>query len=329
MNQLLDSNGTKQFRKLLVAETEDFNPNVLEELRRSFQVELRKCVQDDLKDILEEYDVFWFRLGFTIDETVLSEASRCKVIATPVTGIDHIDEELCDRLGVEIVCLRGEREFLQSVRATSEMAIGLAINVMRNIHEAFESVKLANWSRDIFRGNELYDKTLGIVGFGRLGSIMADYGRAFGMKVISVEPREEAKRNVKGVKFVNTLIELAGESDLISLHVNYTDKTHHLIDEAFFKACKKTAFFINTSRGGVVNEKALLRALKEKWIKGAGLDVLQGEPDIDEDNPLVSFAKENRNLIIVPHIGGNTYESFEKTEQFIANKILKYFETKA
>jgi D-3-phosphoglycerate dehydrogenase / 2-oxoglutarate reductase len=317
-------NNSEKTHKILIAEADDFSQDVIEKLRRYAIVDVKSCQQENLKEILETYDVFWFRLGFKIDKSVLTESSRCKVIATPVTGIDHIDEGLCAKLGVEIVCLRGEREFLKEVRATSEMAIGLAMSVMRSIPRANQSVNSGYWERDWFRGNELYKKTLGIIGFGRLGSIMADYGKAFGMKVIAVEPRMEAKENVKGVRFTDTLEELAGASDVISLHVNYNKKTHHLLGEAFFRGCKSTAYFINTSRGGIVDEAALLKALQEKWIKGAGLDVLQGEPDIDTQNPLIQYANQNNNLVIVPHIGGNTYESFEKTEHFIANKILKF-----
>lgn len=317
-------NNSEKKYKILIAEIDDFSQDVIEKLRRYTTVDVMKsCRQENLKEILEIYDVFWFRLGFKINESVLTEHSRCKIIATPVTGIDHIDEELCAKLEVKIVSLRGEREFLKEVRATSEIAIGLAMSVMRNIPRANQSVKSGHWERDWFRGNELYKKTLGIIGFGRLGSIMADYGKAFGMKVIAVEPRIEAKERVQGVRFVDTLEELARASDVISLHVNYNKKTHHLLDEAFFRACRPTAYFINTSRGGIVDESALLKALEKKWIKGAGLDVLQGEPNIDNYNSLVNYANNNTNLVIVPHIGGNTYESFEKTEYFIASKILK------
>lgn len=315
----------KQY-KILIAEAEDFSKEVVDRLKNHAIVDVKPCRQSNLKENLEKYDVFWFRLGFKIDESVLTKNSRCKIIATPVTGIDHIDEDLCNRLGVKIVCLRGEREFLKEIRATSEMAIGLAMSVMRNIPRANQSVQNGYWERDWFRGNELYKKTLGIIGFGRLGMIMADYAKAFGMKVVVVEPRCEAKDNVEGVIFLETLYELAKISDVISLHVNYNKNTHHLIGENFFKVCKPNAYFINTSRGGIVNEAALLKALEQKWIQGAALDVLQGEPEIDDENPLVAYAKKHTNLVIVPHIGGNTYESFEKTEHFIANKILQFIE---
>lgn len=319
---------TKQKPKILIAESDDFSPDVIKHLQTFAQVDMRSCKQKELSTILKEYDVFWFRLGFKIDEAVLSSDSRCKILATPVTGIDHIDEKLCEDLGISIACLRGEREFLREVRATAEMTIGLAMSVMRHIPVATDSVTQGNWERDRFRGNELYRKTIGIIGYGRLGAIVAEYAKAFGMKVIAIEPREDVRAITKEVVFFNDLEELARCADVISLHINYNGKTHHLIDEAFFRACKRTSFFINTSRGGIVEEKALLKALENKWIAGAALDVLQNEPKINLENPLVAYAKENNNLIIVPHIGGNTYESFEKTEKFIAQKVKSILKVK-
>lgn len=318
----MESQPTKY--KIFIAEGDDFSADVIKKLKEKATVDVMSCKQDDLMEIFNSYDVFWFRLGFKIDNTVLNESSRCKIIATPVTGIDHIDEDLCEQLGVQIVCLRGERTFLKEVRATSEMAIGLAMSVMRKIPMAHESVLKGNWQRDWFRGNELYGKTIGIIGYGRLGKIMADYAIAFGMNVLVFEPRDEAKISSNKITFLDSLQGLAMKSEIISLHVNYNNSTHHLIGEDFFKSCNPDSYFINTSRGGIVDESALLKALENKWIKGAALDVLQGEPYITQKHPLVAYANSHSNLIIVPHIGGNTYESFSKTEHFIACKIINH-----
>ena len=165
---------------------------------------------------------------------------------------------------------------------------------------------------------------IGIIGFGRLGQIIADYALAFGMKVIVHDVRENLKNTTKQLIFVKDIITVAARSDILSIHVNYNENTHHLLDKEFFKACQPHAYFVNTSRGGIVDEVALLKALEQKWIKGAALDVIQDEPNINAENPLVKYAIENNNLILVPHIGGNTYESFEKTELFIADKLVKH-----
>lgn len=312
--------------KILIAEPMDFSQEVIERLREYAEVDVRAVEESDLEKVLKVYDVFWFRLGWKINDSILNAGSRCKVLATPVTGIDHIDENLCKKLDVKIVCLRGEKEFLREVRATAEMTIALAMAVMRHIPDAEQSVKKGIWNRDLFRGNELYKKTVGIIGFGRLGKIVADLCLAFGMKVLAYDV--EAGCQHDKVEFTDTLEELVSRSDLISIHINYNEKTHHIIDESVFRLCKPNAYLVNTSRGGIVDEAAMLKALEQGWLKGAGLDVLQGEHEIDERHPLIQYAQKNRNLLIVPHIGGNTYESFEKTEHFIADKIIEIIQEK-
>ncbi len=249
--------------KILIAEADDFSADVVERLRAFAQVDMFAVQQSELKQVLETYDVFWFRLGFKIDETVLSENTKCKVIATPVTGIDHIDEALCAKYNIQIACLRGEREFLKEVRATAEMAIGLAMSVMRNIPRANESVKAGHWERDWFRGNELYKKTMGIIGYGRLGKIVAEYALVFGMKVVVVEPRAEACMPTDGITFVKDLNEVAQVSDVISLHLNYNKKTYHLLGEAFFKNCKPAAYLL-ILQGGII-ERAL-PSIEGSWM---------------------------------------------------------------
>ncbi len=313
--------------KILIAEPMDFSPEVIKRLRKYAQVDVYAVEESDLEQVLQEYDVFWFRLGWKINRSVLNEKSRCKILATPVTGIDHIDENLCRELGVKIVCLRGEKEFLREVRATAEMTLALALAVMRHIPAAEQSVRDGVWNRDLFRGNELHLKTAGIVGFGRLGEIVADMFLAFGMKVLAYDVKPGLSH--PGVQFTDTMEELVSLSDVVSIHVIYNESTHHIINEDVLKHSKKGAYLINTSRGGIVDEEAMLKALKEGWLKGAALDVLQGEHDISDAHPLIQYAKENRNLLIVPHIGGNTYESFEKTEHFIAGKIIEIIQSKA
>lgn len=299
----------------------DFSEEVIENLRKYAHVDVHAVEETDLKQVLNEYDVFWFRLGWKINSDVLNENSRCKILATPVTGIDHINESLCRDLGVKIVCLRGEKEFLREVRATAEMTLALVLAVMRHLPAAEQSVRNGVWDRDLFRGNELHLKTAGIIGFGRLGEIVADLFLAFGMKVLAYDVKPNL--SYPNVEFTSNMEELVRQSDVISIHVNYNKKTHHIIDENILKHCKKGAFLVNTSRGGIVDEAAMLKALKEGWLKGAALDVLQGEHEISEKHPLIQYAQNHRNLLIVPHIGGNTYESFEKTEHFIAGKIIE------
>lgn len=308
-------------KKVLIAEPKDFSPEVITQLREHAEVDVKAIAPTDLRQALRDYDVFWFRLGWPIDASVLDENSRCRVLATPVTGIDHIDEALCARLGVKIVCLRGEREFLKTVRATAELTLGLAIGVMRHLPAAAGDVLAGRWRRDAFRGHELFGRAAGVVGCGRLGHIVAGYLVALGMEVYTYDPRPEAGPPPGAVR-LDSLTEVLQRSDLVTLHVNYHPGTHGMLGPAELASCKPGAVLVNTSRGGLVDEAALLAALASGQLSAAALDVLDGEQTLGPDHPLIAYARTHPELLIVPHIGGNTYESFRRTEAFIAEKVI-------
>lgn len=303
--------------KLHIAEIEDFSESVLQDMGQRF--ELTTGPVTSLKLILDQVDIFWMRLGYIIDSTVLTPESKCKIIATPVTGIDHIDENLCQLLGVKIICLRGEKEFLKEVRATAEHSLLLTMMLMRRCVPAVIDVENGNWIRDKFRGHEIYKKKIGVLGLGRLGSIVAEYYQAMGCQIYyyDIVDIEADERYIK-LESAESIVE---HCDIISIHIPYNDSTHHVYRESFFLNFTRTKWLVNTSRGGVIDEQCLLKILQENKIAGAALDVLEGEPNIS-DNILVQYASSNDNLIITPHIGGNTFESFEKTERFIADRII-------
>ena len=306
--------------KLFLAESLDFNKDVLILLKEHAEVITNDKTEINLPTILLENDIFWFRLGHKIDKEVLNESSRCRILVTPVTGLDHVDENLCNELGVEIISLRGESEFLKEVRATAEMTLALTLALLRNLIPARNSVLEGVWNRDKFRGSEVYKKNVGIIGVGRLGKITAEYFKALGANVKGYDPREDFPDNIDRADSLKGLLET---SDIVLLHLKLDESTENLISEEEFDWFKDGSILINTSRGGVLDEHALLDALKSKKLSGAALDVIKGENEIQDDNALIKYAKENSNLIITPHIGGNTYESFEKTERFIADKLIQ------
>ncbi len=306
--------------RLLVAEPMDFSPKAVALLQGSVDVELRQTPAERLGAAFAEYDAVWFRLAHRIDGAVIGAKPRCRVLATPVTGIDHIDLKACAAAGVRVVCLKGEVDFLKQVRATAELTVGLALALLRHIPQASRSVGEGQWNRDLFRGRELYGKTVGLVGVGRLGSIVAGYFAAFGTTVLGYDVRPDFPA---GVERVASLAELMARSDLVSLHVSYDETTRGLIGARQLEAMKPGGWLINTSRGGVLDEAALLAALQSGRLAGAALDVLSGEPAVDARHPVVQYAKAHDDVLVVPHIGGNTVESFEKTELFLAGKVLE------
>lgn len=313
--------------RILIAEPQDFSPRAVSILQQIGQVDLRTCESKDLRKAIEDYDVFWFRLAHRMSRELLAGDIRCKILATPVTGIDHIDLTACSEQGIRVVCLRGEYEFLKKVRATAELTIGLTLALLRHIPDATESVKAGTWNRDLFRGRELFEKTAGIVGMGRLGNIVAGYFRAFGMRVIGYDPRPDFP--LDKAERAESLAALLEQSDIVSIHANYDESTKGLFRVEHFEKMKKSAILINTSRGGIVDDKALLWALETGQIAGAALDVLDGEPTIEQDHPVLEYARIHSNLLVSPHIGGNTEESFVKTENFLALRVLELARTGA
>lgn len=305
--------------KLYIAERNDFSNEVFQELETRFEIiDFKENIS--IKEILKQVDIFWFRLAHKLDSTVLDKSTKCKYLLTPVTGIDHIDEKLCNELGIQIICLRGEVDFLKNVRATAEHTIALTLALLRKIHPAVSDVQSGNWNRDNFRGYELYEKKVGILGYGRLGQIVARYFHAFDCE-ISYFDIEEKIGDTFCVK-LNSIESLFENNDIVSLHIPLNEKTIGIINKDLLQKMKVNSILVNTSRGAIINEIDLLEVLKFKSIKGAALDVLDGEPNI-QDSELVKYSKTNSNLIITPHIGGNTYESFAKTEKFLADKLVQ------
>jgi D-3-phosphoglycerate dehydrogenase len=306
--------------RILIAEPLDFSPEAVDLLEGSAEVTLEPTDRAGLVGALAEYDVVWFRLAHKIDRALLSGPLRCRLLAVPVTGLDHIDLEACAERGIRVVSLRGETSFLQQVRGTAELTVALALALLRRIPAAADHVRRGGWDRDLFRGWELYGHTVGLVGVGRLGRIVAGYFQAFGMEVLGYDPRDDFPH--EAAERVDTLAELLAASDVVSLHVSYDASTSHLIGRRELAAMQPHAVLVNTSRGGVVDELALVDAIETGAIAGAALDVLDGEPNT-ADHPLVKLAQKTDRVLIVPHIGGNTWESFEKTELFLAHKVLE------
>ena len=313
-------NSTEKNPVIWLAEPEGFCAEALALLES--KAEIRYGVPDSVRDCFSKCDAFFFRLGFRIHGGDLSENQRCRIIACPVTGLDHIDVEACKRYGIKIISLKGEREFLSGVRATAEHTFALMLACLRNLIPANDSVRSGNFNRDLFRGHELYHKTLGIIGYGRLGRQVARYALAFDMNIMACDIDPEQTDYSTPVVFSN-LDHVLSSSDILSLHVDFHDGNHHLVDRIFLEKMKRGAVLINTSRGGIVDEDALLDALESGHLSAAALDVIEGEPDPDMESRLMNYLRTHDNLIITPHIGGNTFESFEKTELFIVHKLLK------
>ncbi len=259
---------------LLIAESNDFSTRAISKLETKFDVRLADYEREALQANLADVDVLWVRLRNMIDKPMLDAATKLKVIATNTTGLNHIALDEAAKRNIEVVSLKGEYEFLADIRATAEHTIGLTLALTRNLPAAHQHVCDGGWDRYGFKGHELYQRTVGIIGYGRLGRIVARYFKAFGMRVLVTDP------NATNVEEGVTKVELAGlldKSDIVSLHVDYRPDNHHMIDKKVLHKLKPGAVLINTSRGELICEPDLLDTLNSGRLAGAGLDVLDSE----------------------------------------------------
>ncbi len=269
-------------------------------------------------------DVLWTRLAHRIDDGVLAAAPRLRTVVTPTTGLTHIDLEAAARRGVAVLSLRGETAFLERITATAELAWGLVLALSRRLGEAFDQTRAGGWDRDALRGRELQGATLGVLGLGRLGRMVARYGLAFRMRVLAADPAAETAAP-EGVEIVPADCLLA-EADVVSVHASLTDASRGFLDARAFARMKPGVLFVNTARGELVDDAALRAALESGRVAAAALDVLSGEPfagpAAPAAHPLAAYARAHPDrLLLTPHIGGATAESMAATELFMAEKL--------
>lgn len=309
--------------KLLISENKDFSPKAMSILEQVFEVHSGDVNRAELIREIPDADIVWIRLRHFIDAEVLNAAKRLKIIATPTTGLNHIDLEDVEKRGIRVISLQGEADFLKQVYATAEHTIGLMLALLRKSVSACNHAVSGGWNRDLFKGHELAEKTVGIVGYGRLGKIVANYLKAFHCNILTADPGCRSGETENGIRLVS-LQELFKESDIVTLHVNLKPENEKLFGVSEFASMKQGSWFVNTSRGELTDETALLNVLESRHLAGAALDVLSCENTNGmTHNRLVDYARQNDNLIITPHIGGCTVESMEKTEVFLAEKLVQ------
>lgn len=308
--------------QILIAEPDRMSTNALAILGRLGTLQFADDGGVSLAaDQLAKATVLWLRLRHRITAQVMKDAPHLKFIVTPTTGLDHIDMAEAERKGIKVLSLRGEARFLSDVRATAEHTISLMLALLRSLPAGFAHVRQGGWNRDLFWGNELYQKTVGIVGFGRLGRLVSKYLLAFGSKVITADPHVSSAE-IPTEATLMPLEKLLNTADIVTLHVNLNGDTAGFFGPKQFANMKTGAWFINTARGDLVDESALLHSLESGRLAGAALDVLKGEQAGGmAAHPLVAYAQSHHNLIITPHLGGCTFESIEKTEVFMAEKL--------
>ena len=274
-----------------------------------------KMKPDELRAAIPGYEGLVVRSAVKITRDIIEAGTRLKLIGRAGIGVDNIDVEAASRRGVIVM-----NAPLGNVTSAAEHAFALLLADARHVARADASMRAGKWERTANVGVELEGKILGIVGLGKVGSQVARYARAFGMRVVAYDPllvRERAE--VLGVELVE-LDRLLEEADFISLHLPLTEKTRGLIGAPQFQKMKRSARLVNSSRGGVVDEKALAEALKGREIAGAALDVFETEPPT-RDHPLLALDSAT----VTPHLGASTEEAQLKVSIDIAEQFVDYF----
>ncbi len=306
---------------LLNAEPKAYSPQARAILERFADVTERPLGQSELFQQIGDFQILIVRLGLRVDGRVIGAADKLRAIVSATTGLDHIDLEAASSRGIAVLNLSGEEEFLRTVPASSEHTWALLLALVRRLPWAFDSVRLGQWDRDRFRGHDLKGRCLGIVGLGRIGRQVVQYGLAFGMKIWAFDPHSQAAWPPR-VDRAQSLPELLRRADVLSLHLPLNAETRYSIGRAELSLLPQGAVLINTARGPLLDSGALLEALQSGRLAGAALDVLEGEPFLDLDgHPLVQYARSHPGLLLTPHLGGATVESMAMTEVFMAGKL--------
>lgn len=268
--------------------------------------------QDELVKIIPEYDGLMIRSGTQVTKPIIDAATQLKIIGRAGVGVDNVDVPAATRKGI-IVVNSPEGNTI----AAAEHALAMMLSLSRYISDANQSVKHGEWKRGSFVGVEVYKKTLGIVGLGKIGSHVAAAAKAMGMKLLGYDPFISTERAEQiGCRLVELEL-LMRESDYITLHIPKTPETTHLINAEMLKKMKPTARIINCARGGIIDEAALAEALREGTIAGAALDVFEHEP-LEADSPLRSLGKQ---AILTPHLGASTAEAQVNVAIDVAEQI--------
>jgi D-3-phosphoglycerate dehydrogenase len=278
-------------------------------LEVSFQTGL---TESELVNIIPEFSALVVRSQTRVTAQILNSGARLRAVGRAGVGVDNVDVETATRRGIIVLNAPGGNTV-----STAEHTFSLLLSVARKIPQADASIRGKSWDRKNFEGIELYNKTLGVIGMGRIGSELSRRAIAFGMRVIAYDPYLSAARaRALQVELVDELDDLLASANFISLHTPLTEETHHLVDAKRLAKTKRGVRVINCARGGLIDEDALAEALHSGQVAGAALDVFEIEP-LSSDSPL----RTAPNLVLTPHLGASTAEAQESVGIEIAQSM--------
>ncbi|ADL08514.1 D-2-hydroxyacid dehydrogenase [Thermosediminibacter oceani] len=281
------------------------------EVAPDWNIVISENPEEKIKEIKDaEVYVDW---GFNFERQLVEAAERLKWIQSLSAGVERLPFDLVKEKGIIVTNTSGIHKV-----PISELVFGYMLMFARGLNRFYEQQKNKIWNKKV-NTTELFEKTLGIVGTGNIGSEIARLGKAFGMKVIGLRRSGRIKGDYDEMYGSSSLKELLSKSDFVVCAVPLTVETRHLFREEHFRAMKPTAYFINIARGAVVDESALIKALKEGWIAGAALDVFEEEP-LPPESPLWGMP----NVIITPHIAGSSDRYMERAMKVVNENLERY-----
>jgi D-3-phosphoglycerate dehydrogenase len=306
--------------KILISD--NLSERGVEALKRAEKFEVDQRVglpPEELKKIIGDYHALVVRSETRVTAELIQAAESLRVIGRAGTGVDNIDVPAATQRGIVVMNAAGGNSV-----TTAEHTIALLMSLARKVPQATASLKGGKWDKKRFMGTELYGKTLGIVGLGNIGKIVASRALGLGMKVVAYDPFLSKELAAKaGVEAV-TLDELCQRSDFVTVHTPLTDETRGIIGETALAKMRDGVRIINCARGGLVDEEALYRAIKEGKVAGAALDVFVQEPP-PADHPLLALEE----IVVTPHLGASTTEAQDQVAVTVAEQIAAYLETGA
>jgi len=296
--------------KILVADK--ISDEAIKMLKEKHEVVFSELDPEGLLNEIGKYDALVVRSRTKVTKEVIKKGKNLKVIGRAGVGVDNIDVPEATKRKIPVVNAPGG-----ATVSVAELTFAHMLSLARNLSKSDKTMKNGEWEKKTLKGTELCDKTLGLIGSGRIGTEVGKMAIAFGMKVIVYDPylsKETAEEQGFELADLDSLLK---NSDFISIHTPLTDETKKMIDEKEFKKMKNTAFIVNCARGGIIDENALYNSLKEGKIRGAALDVYENEPP--KNSPLLTLD----NIVFTPHIGASTKEAQIRAGTITAEQVLK------
>ncbi|MFQ5986729.1 MAG: hydroxyacid dehydrogenase [Thermoplasmata archaeon] len=295
--------------------TDPLHEEALQVLQRQFDVTVQEVPPEELLDIIGRFDALIVRSRTKVTRDLLARGEGLRVVGRAGVGVDNIDVEAATERGIFVVNAPAGNS--QSV---AELAVGLMLSLARRIPEADRTTKAGGWEKARLRGGELAGKVLGLVGSGRIGSLVGRICQDLGMETVAYDPYVEPVAAQKRGIWLASLEQVLERADFVSVHAALTEETHHMLSRPQMALMKPTAYLINVARGPIVDEEALVEALQAGQIAGAALDVFEREPPAG--SPLLAM----ENVVLTPHLGAATEEAQRRTGLLAVEQVTKALE---